>query len=109
MDIMNIVETFNSFLKSQRELQHITNNLGFLVVLKTIEDVSNFKVYKKYNIKLYFNSKYPVITISENINTSNTDNEQAWDILSKTLLLEIFNILNSSNINKLIDGTYETE
>ncbi len=47
MDIMNIVETFNSFLKSQRELQHITNNLGFLVVLKTIEDVSNFKVYKK--------------------------------------------------------------
>ncbi len=109
MNIIDLIDTFNFFIKKQRELKKIPTDSGFIVAHKTIEDTPNFTAYKKYRVRLYINAKESFLEICKTFNSSQINEVDAWNLIAKDLSFELFTLISTSAIDRLINGTYTNE
>ena len=109
MQIEDITNTLNKYLKDKRKLEKLDIK-GHFVVKRNIETMKP-PIYKKFIIELYYvtpvQDQREIFTINITDKCPSGSEEIYWMRLSNEYLLSIFNLIISETFNKLIYGNID--
>lgn len=105
----DIVEGLNRHIETKRLENGIKKDIGHLVLQKEILPHHTFKVYKNYRYTLWFikNKKsYQVISFQQSHKVLKEIEDNIIKKVNITFIELIFNWINSSSYEEVINGNY---
>lgn len=109
MKAEDIVEGLNRHIETKRLENGIKKDIGHLVLQKEILPHHTFKVYKNYRYTLWFikNKKsYQVISFQQSHKVLKEIEDNIIKKVNITFIELIFNWINSSSYEEVINGNY---
>lgn len=109
MKAEDIVEGLNRHIETKRLENGIKKDIGHLVLQKEILPHHTFKVYKNYRYTLWFikNKKsYQVISFQQSYKVLKEIEDNIIKKVNITFIELIFNWINSSSYEEVINGNY---
>lgn len=106
MRVEDIVEVFNEHIEAKRKEIGISTN-GHLVLQRTIEPNSTFKVYKTYELILWFvknKEKQQVLSLSQTIRVISGQEEKTNKDIDMLFTLGMINLIGSDKYEHIIKG-----
>ena len=110
MDIDSFVDCLNYYIKEERDSKNIENK-GLLVVQKTIIPNKHFKVYKNFNIIIWYidiKSKFKgrLISCNQMFRATKEQEDIVLNSISKEIISKLFTLVRSNDFNLIIEGNY---
>ena len=109
MIIEDVIESLNKHIETKRLENGIKKDIGHLVLQKEILPHHTFKVYKNYKYTLWFikNKKsYQVISFQQSHKVLKEIEDNIIKKVNITFIELIFNWINSSSYEEVINGNY---
>ena len=111
MKLEYIIEGLNRHIEQERINKKIQTK-GHLVLQKVININSTFKVFRTYNIIVWFvknNKRYKILELSHTDKVVDNNEDTAYKNIIIKLSNALFNFIGSEAYNKIIMGEYNGE
>lgn len=106
----NIIKSLNIHIEGIRRNRSLGSNCGRLVLHKQIETNTKFPIYKELVARVWYCKKgksYPLFISQVTDKISSGQEDKYWELISTSLLDQIFNWIGTEGYNQVIEGTYE--